>query len=482
MPSSIEDRARGALLGLAVGDALGATLEFEERDIHPLHTGMTGGGPFDLRPGQWTDDTSMALALADSLIAHPEFDAADLMTRFGAWAKDGDYSCTGTCFDIGITTRNAIGLFRRSGNPFAGSEAPDTAGNGSIMRVSPVAIMALKDPELAARLARDQSRTTHAALEAVEACDLLVLILREAILGRGKDALRPREWAGTRAVQRIAKGGWASKDRSRIKSTGYVIDTLEAALWCTSKADSFEEALVLAVNLAGDADTVGAVTGQIAGAVFGASAIPERWLQPLAWRERIEDTAERLLAAGSRPARPADGEDEEVGSDGTLGSSFASPWMTGDWTLRQRLEALAHFRRIFGRDGFMFAEAIPAENNGGIITMGWTSLGDEAQEFYKAVYDYGWVRDFDWSTWGQSEEGQRLLTAPEALARTNEDDLAKVITVCIRADLFSEGYLAHCYESGLLSRVVARADALLGLLVRAFGAGEAAPRSSASST
>lgn len=303
MSPSIEDRARGAFLGLAVGDALGATLEFEPRDTHPLHTEMLGGGPFDLKPGQWTDDTSMALALAESLIAHPDFDPTDLMRRFVAWAEDGTYSCTGTCFDIGLTTRQALSRFMRTGDPFAGSTAPDTAGNGSLMRVAPVALRALDDEARAVRIARDQSRTTHAAAEAVEACDLFVRILREAIQGAGKDALRSRPWDGTARVRDIAAGTWRGKARSQIKSSGYVIDTLEAALWCTDQAASFEEALVLAVNLAGDADTVGAVTGQIAGAVFGASAIPQRWLGPLAWREQLETLATQLVRLTVAPVR-----------------------------------------------------------------------------------------------------------------------------------------------------------------------------------
>ncbi|TXN39178.1 ADP-ribosylglycohydrolase family protein [Methylobacterium sp. WL7] len=294
MLTPLQDRACGALLGLAVGDALGATLEFEPRDVHPLHTEMLGGGPFNLKPGQWTDDTSMALALAESLIADPEFDPTDLMTRFVAWAERGEYSCTGTCFDIGNITRQALHHFQRTGDPFAGSEASDTAGNGSLMRVAPVALRALEDDALAARIARDQSRTTHAAPEAVEACDLFVRILCEAIKGGGKDALRPRPWDGAPKVKAIAAGAWRGKPRAQIRSTGYVIDTLEAALWCTDQAASFEEALVLAVNLAGDADTVGAVTGQVAGAVFGASAIPQRWLKPLAWRRRLEALAVQL--------------------------------------------------------------------------------------------------------------------------------------------------------------------------------------------
>ncbi|AYO84178.1 ADP-ribosylglycohydrolase family protein [Methylobacterium brachiatum] len=303
MSPSIEDRARGAFLGLAVGDALGATLEFEPRDTHPLHTEMLGGGPFNLKPGQWTDDTSMALALAESLIAHPDFDPTDLMRRFVAWAEDGTYSCTGTCFDIGLTTRQALSRFMRTGDPFAGSTAPDTAGNGSLMRVAPVALRALDDEARAVQIARDQSRTTHAAAEAVEACDLFVRILREAIQGAGKDALRSRPWNGTARIRDIAAGTWRGKARSQIKSSGYVIDTLEAALWCTDQAVGFEEALVLAVNLAGDADTVGAVTGQIAGAVFGASAIPQRWLGPLAWREQLETLATQLVRLTVAPVR-----------------------------------------------------------------------------------------------------------------------------------------------------------------------------------
>ncbi|GLS46941.1 ADP-ribosylglycohydrolase family protein [Methylobacterium brachythecii] len=296
MLTSIEDRAQGAFLGLAVGDALGATLEFEDRDTRPHHTEMLGGGPFDLKPGQWTDDTSMALALAESLIAHPEFNATDLMTRFVAWAEQGEYSCTGTCFDIGIVTRNSLGHFRRTGDPFAGSTAPDRAGNGSLMRIAPVALRALEDDALAAQIARDQSRTTHATVEAVEACDLFVRILREAIRGDGQNALRPRAWKGTPTIQAIAAGAWRGKPREKIRSTGYVVDTLEAALWCTEQAKSFEEALVLAVNLAGDADTVGAVTGQVAGAVFGVSAIPQRWLEPLAWHDQLLALAVDLVA------------------------------------------------------------------------------------------------------------------------------------------------------------------------------------------
>ena len=293
----VRDRGRGALLGLAVGDALGTTLEFAARDANPPHSEMTGGGPFRLRPGQWTDDTSMTLALADSLIAHPSFDADDLMRRFLSWYRTGAYSCTGHCFDIGVTTREALLRFERTGDPFAGSPDPMAAGNGSLMRLAPVALRHLGDGDVAEHLAAAQSRTTHAAPQVMEACAFFVGLLREAIEGRPKaEVLAPRAWDGDSAVRAIAAGAWRGKPRGAIESTGYVIHTLEAALWAVERTASFGEAVVLAVNLGGDADTVGAVAGQLAGALHGVGGMPERWLDLLAWRGRLEEAADRLLA------------------------------------------------------------------------------------------------------------------------------------------------------------------------------------------
>ncbi len=157
------DRALGAMLGLAVGDALGTPLEFSQRDTLPHQTEMTGGGPFRLKPGQWTDDTSMALALADSLVMSDGLNPRDLMDRFVSWESSGQYSCTGDCFDIGITTSESLDRYRKSGNPYSGQAESDTAGNGSLMRTVPAALYTVWDSELASRVARDQSRTTHGA-------------------------------------------------------------------------------------------------------------------------------------------------------------------------------------------------------------------------------------------------------------------------------------------------------------------------------
>ena len=292
------DRARGALVGLAVGDALGTTLEFCARDRHPRHTEMVGGGVFNLKPGQWTDDTAMALALADSLISCRGFDAQDLMRRFLRWYHQGEYSCTGRCFDIGSATRAALVHYERTGEAYAGSTDPHSAGNGSLMRLAPVALFALDDEELALQTAADQSRTTHAAKPCIEACQFFVSLLRAAILGEENIiALACQVGRNYPALRHVTDRNWGQLDRNEISSSGYVISTVEAALWSVARTGNFEEALVLAVNLAEDADTVGAVTGQVAGALYGASSIPRRWRECLAWQSQIEDNAGLLLTA-----------------------------------------------------------------------------------------------------------------------------------------------------------------------------------------
>jgi ADP-ribosyl-[dinitrogen reductase] hydrolase len=304
--AGLRDRARGALLGLAVGDALGTTLEFSCRDAATKHIDMTGGGPFKLEPGQWTDDTSMALALADSLLQHGEFNAVDLMDRFVAWRHDGRYSCTGHCFDIGITTSRALDRFLETDDPFAGDTSENAAGNGSLMRLSPVALHCLDDPKKAARVAAEQSRTTHAAPQAIEACVWFADLLRRAIHGESKQSLlRPSAWGNHPAMQQVASGTWRGRKRSAVRSSGYVIDTIEAALWAVDETENFEDALVLAVNLGNDSDTVGAVTGQLAGALYGEAAIPSRWLGPLAWKSRISDIADALIGQRRVSSHPS---------------------------------------------------------------------------------------------------------------------------------------------------------------------------------
>jgi ADP-ribosyl-[dinitrogen reductase] hydrolase len=296
-----EDSARGCLLGLAVGDALGTTLEFRSRDTYPPLTDMIGGGPFNLAAGEWTDDTSMTLCLADSLIDCGDLDETDLMRRFVRWWRNGENSVRGKCFDIGITTRTALSEFEKSGVARAGSREPNAAGNGSLMRLAPVVIRHHADRGKAVEVARRQSLTTHAAPACVDACGFFADLLVEAIGGVERSVLlSPRKIEGHREIVAIANGGYIGRNRGEIASSGYVVHTLEAALWCAHEATDFREAVLLAANLGDDADTVAAVTGQIAGAIWGESGIPEDWIAKLAWCDRIRNRAVRLFAlAGS---------------------------------------------------------------------------------------------------------------------------------------------------------------------------------------
>ncbi|MFC3638181.1 ADP-ribosylglycohydrolase family protein [Camelimonas fluminis] len=223
---AVRDRARGALIGLAVGDAVGTTLEFCPRDTYPPLQGMIGGGPFGLQAGEWTDDTAMALALADCLKDPAGFSEYALMRRFEDWYERGDFSCRGVCFDIGITTVQAIHRWKSSGQPQSGSTDPMTAGNGSLMRLAPVAIRYWKDRTFLRDIAARQSRVTHAAPEAVDACVYWAELLADAIEGKTKSSVfSPRDEQFEGRVAAVARGSWRFKRRDEIRSGGYVIDT-----------------------------------------------------------------------------------------------------------------------------------------------------------------------------------------------------------------------------------------------------------------
>ncbi len=295
------NRFRGALDGLAVGDALGTAVEFSPRGSFPRLTEMIGGGAFHLRPGQWTDDTSMALCLATSLVERRGFDARDQMERYCRWREKGYLSSTGTCFDIGTTTSTALSRYRCTGDPYTGSTDPHAAGNGSIMRLAPIPICYYPDAQQVAHYAAESSRTTHGALECLDACRLLGLILLRALLGQPKDEVLcvPVEGLAAPAILALARGDYRARSEREIVGSGYVVKSLEAALWCFWTTDSFEEAVVRAVNLGDDADTTGAIVGQVAGAFYGAESIPPRWLAPLALRAEIESLADRLRVAAA---------------------------------------------------------------------------------------------------------------------------------------------------------------------------------------
>lgn len=308
---TVEQRFLGGLLGLAAGDALGTTVEFKPTGTFPRVATITGGGPFGLNAGEWTDDTSMALCLADSLIESNGFDAVDQMRRYCRWKNDGYLSSNGTAFDIGMTIRKALEKFESErtsdeSTPFCGSVSPSAAGNGSLMRLAPVPLFFADDAIKAIDYAADSSRTTHGARECVDACRYLAALIVGAVQGKSKEELLspkftpvPGLWEAeplSAKVAEIAEGSFKANKPPPIIGAiqGYVIPSLHVALWAFYHTDNFSDGALKAVNLGYDADTYGAIYGQLAGVYYGVQSIPADWLDLIAKRDLIESFAENL--------------------------------------------------------------------------------------------------------------------------------------------------------------------------------------------
>ena len=242
----------------------------------------------------------MALCLATSLVESGGFRAADQMERYCRWAEEGYLSSTGQCFDIGRTVDAALRRYRTSGDPWAGSTDRESAGNGSIMRLAPVVMFFFPDLKKVSHFAVESSRTTHGTAECLDACRLLAGILFRALEGRGKNDVlfeESQQFDGEARIEAIARGEYVSKTEKDISGSGYVVSSLEAALWCFFHSNSFDEAVLAAVNLGDDVDTTAAVCGQVAGAYYGVQGIPEKWQSQLAMRDQITTLADDLYYA-----------------------------------------------------------------------------------------------------------------------------------------------------------------------------------------
>jgi ADP-ribosyl-[dinitrogen reductase] hydrolase len=291
------DRYRGCLIGLAVGDAIGASVEFKHRGTFPEVTGMNGGGVYSLEPGEWTDDTSMALCLATSLIESNGFDPKDQMNRYYLWWTEGYMSSNGKCFDIGNTIKHALSSYNYTKEPYSGLSDPNTAGNGSIMRLAPIPMYYAGSREEILKYSGLSSKTTHGAVEAIEACQLMGVLIDKALIATNKaDVLKSTlyEFEST-SIQEINNGCYLSKERDEISGSGYVVDCLEAALWCFNVTNSYKDAVLKAVNLGDDTDTTAAVCGQIAGAFYGLDNIPDIWKDTIVQRNEIYSISDRLI-------------------------------------------------------------------------------------------------------------------------------------------------------------------------------------------
>jgi ADP-ribosyl-[dinitrogen reductase] hydrolase len=292
------------MLGLAVGDAVGTTLEFKSPGSFEEIDDMVGGGPFRLKAGEWTDDTSMALCLAESLVETRGFDLIDQLERYTRWAEDGHLSSNGRVFDIGNTVRDAMAKFAETHRPYCGSSDPMSAGNGSLMRLAPVPLFYIEKPVEAIERSGESSRATHGAQTAVDACRYFGGLIVGAVQGVLKEELLSDRYAPVqeywrknrlvREIDEIAAGSFKHRKPPEIKGSGYVVKCLEAALWAFYNSHSFRAGCLLAVNLGDDADTTGAVYGQLAGAYYGEDEIPEEWRRKLAHVGLIKSLADSL--------------------------------------------------------------------------------------------------------------------------------------------------------------------------------------------
>ncbi|MEQ6377738.1 ADP-ribosylglycohydrolase family protein [Bacillaceae bacterium S4-13-56] len=295
------DRFLGSMFGLAVGDAVGTTVEFRARGNFSPVEDMVGGGPFALKAGQWTDDTSMALCLAESLIKCEGVDLSNQLEKYLAWYEDGHLSSTGVCFDIGNTTRQALLNFKKTRNPYSGPSGKYDAGNGSIMRLAPVAILYSYDSSKMVEMCVESSKTTHQSKESLDGCELFGALIYGALEGQSKEDVLSSELIGqyssnwSSSIREIALGSYKTKSESKISSSGYVAHTLEAALWAFYHTQNFKDGLLKVVNLGDDADTTGAVYGQLAGAYYGINAIPLEWREKIVMYDTIQEFTEKLF-------------------------------------------------------------------------------------------------------------------------------------------------------------------------------------------
>ncbi|WP_413665553.1 ADP-ribosylglycohydrolase family protein [Microbulbifer sp. CNSA002] len=296
----MEDRIIGSLVGLACGDAVGTTLEFEVRGTFEPIKDMVGGGPFRLQRGEWTDDTSMALCLAHSLLSKLDFDPEDQMNRYCNWYQYGYMSSNGRCFDIGITVSKSLEQYLQTRDPFSGSIDIRSSGNGSLMRLAPIPIFFSKSEELCIKYAGESSRTTHGSYLCISSCRMLSLLIYRAFRAGSKDevfdGLDPTDYC--EELRSLTNKDFSALGYKEINGSGYVIESLIAAAWCFYHGKSFRECILLAANLGNDADTTAAICGQMAGAFYGYSNIPVNWREEIVMSAEIRQLAIDLYHAG----------------------------------------------------------------------------------------------------------------------------------------------------------------------------------------
>ncbi|MFS0780541.1 ADP-ribosylglycohydrolase family protein [Bacillus sp. 1P06AnD] len=308
MDCTEREQIRGALIGFLTGDALGVPVEFLKRDSYPEVTGMRGYGTHNMPPGTWSDDGSMTLSMTESLV--DGFNLTDIQRKFCDWLYRCHWTYNGKAvFDVGITTATALRKVELGiAEGETGEKGERDNGNGSLMRILPLAFYiahACRKEEKRFSLIEEVSGITHAHIRSKIACSIYIEIALQLLDGKrlreAYEAMKPvieqhyfkeKNEEERKHFSRILEDDLALLGREEIKSSGYVIDTLEASIWCLLTTDTYTDAVLKAVNLGEDTDTVGAVTGGIAGLYYGIEEIPEAWKRQLA---RIEDVEQLCI-------------------------------------------------------------------------------------------------------------------------------------------------------------------------------------------
>lgn len=290
-------KIRDSLLGFVIGDAMGVPIEFTDRETlikNPI-TQMTGYGTYNQPEGTWSDDTSMTVATMDAIITKKEINYKSIMSNFLSWFAVGKYTATGSMFDIGATCSDALAKFSSgSYEPLdCGMDDINSNGNGSLMRMLPIAIYAyykkLNDDEIIS-LVNDISSLTHAHEISKMACYIYVRYVMCLLDGKDKIAsyeeIKNLDYTSysdetIKVFDRVLKTDISKYSLDEIKSTGYVVDSLEASLWVILNTESFKQAIIGSINLGNDTDTIGAITGSMAGIIYGYESIPDIWLDKL---------------------------------------------------------------------------------------------------------------------------------------------------------------------------------------------------------
>jgi ADP-ribosylglycohydrolase len=384
------NRITGSLVGLAIGDALGASVEFRPQQYlaaHPVRE-MMAGGTWGLRAGQWTDDTSMALCLASSLITQRGFNPYDQLVRYKWWYKSGYLSSTGQCFDIGNATRNSLeefyrrqNLLKRELNLWTDYEVDrlqlnfleriqfnvncsheGVAGNGALMRLAPVPLFFYRTPPVAVEFSGQSARLTHGDKVAVDACRYYGALIVAAVRGESKESILSDQfyythydWFGSQPlhdeIAYIAQGSFKKSRgyKDGIRGKGHIVCALEAALWAFWSANSFEKGALNAVNLGDDTDTTAAIYGQLAGAYYGYNKIPEKWVNQLYANELIICIAEWLQFLGSSQSK-AHGQQSAVRRGPQFSTPLQQPHYTNRTRSRQLTSAVIEKPQQYSRD------------------------------------------------------------------------------------------------------------------------------------